>query len=400
MSAPQSEPSEIHSPPEIDFEIVQRGLSHRLAQRLPVLSQSPVGRMTRIATYVAVVWLPLAILSWMSGHAYGPAVKNPFFFDIEVHVRLLIALPLLLIADSIISLSLKVQARHLLEIGILSETDRPRYVALEKQALALRDNSTIEAALLAFSFLTSIYLRGVVGLSEGQSSWERLHGHITPAGCWQMLIGLPYLYFLLLRWLFVFLIWARFILQVSRLELQLAATHPDRTGGLGFLGWGLACFSPVLSALSAVLSAGLASEIQQSGAKFGDIKHYVVAFVVASVVALHLPLLGFFMQLARVRFKGLLEFGALVWQHDRAFDKRWLTGRQGPPNHELLGSPDVQSMSAIATCYEHINDMWLIPFDSKAFAVLVGSALLPMVPLVGSAIPLKDIFSKLGELLI
>ncbi len=44
--------------------------------------------------------------------------------------------------------------------------------------------------------------------------------------------------------------------------------------------------------------------------------------------------------------------------------------------------------------------MWLIPADMKAFAVLLLAALLPMVPLVGTEIPLQEIFSKLGELLI
>lgn len=57
-------------------------------------------------------------------------------------------------------------------------------------------------------------------------------------------------------------------------------------------------------------------------------------------------------------------------------------------------------LAAIATCYEHIDRMRLVPFDTKAFALLVVAALLPMLPLVGTAIPLQEIFMKLGELLL
>jgi hypothetical protein len=42
----------------------------------------------------------------------------------------------------------------------------------------------------------------------------------------------------------------------------------------------------------------------------------------------------------------------------------------------------------------------LIPFDKKAVLVLVVAALLPMIPLVGTAFPLTEILSKLGEFLV
>ena len=41
-----------------------------------------------------------------------------------------------------------------------------------------------------------------------------------------------------------------------------------------------------------------------------------------------------------------------------------------------------------------------MPFDKKALVVLVVAALIPMIPLVGTAIPLTAIFSKLAELMV
>ena len=48
-------------------------------------------------------------------------------------------------------------------------------------------------------------------------------------------MSLPIFQFLLCRWYFRLFIWARFLWQVSRIDLSLVPTHPDRVGGLGFL---------------------------------------------------------------------------------------------------------------------------------------------------------------------
>jgi hypothetical protein len=44
--------------------------------------------------------------------------------------------------------------------------------------------------------------------------------------------------------------------------------------------------------------------------------------------------------------------------------------------------------------------MQLIPVDKKALVVLILAALIPLIPLVGTAIPLAEILSKLGEFLV
>ena len=43
--------------------------------------------------------------------------------------------------------------------------------------------------------------------------------------------------------------------------------------------------------------------------------------------------------------------------------------------------------------------MRLIPFDRHAVIILVVAALLPIIPLIGTAISIQEILSKLAELL-
>jgi hypothetical protein len=238
-------------------------------------------------------------------------------------------------------------------------------------------------------------------LSPGRDSltWERLGTKITPAGWWYILVSLPILGFFLLRWIWIFFLWARFLFRVSRLDLELTPTHPDRAGGLGFLGWGLASFSLILMAVSAVLSGSLAREILHRGSSLDSLKYHVIVFVVLAMVIVHAPLLAFAGRQARCRFEGLLNFGTLIWRHDLAFDEKWV--KAPDTKHEnLLGSPDVASLADLGHVYEHVERMQIIPFDKQAAVILVLAALIPMIPLVGTAIPLAEILSKLGEFMV
>jgi hypothetical protein len=47
----------------------------------------------RMLVAALLSWMPLLLLSIAEGHAWGDRVRLPFFRDVELHVRLLIAMP-------------------------------------------------------------------------------------------------------------------------------------------------------------------------------------------------------------------------------------------------------------------------------------------------------------------
>ena len=211
-------------------------------------------------------------------------------------------------------------------------------------------------------------------------------------------MSLPILFFFLLRWLWIFLIWAGFLFRVSRLDLELTPTHPDHVGGLGFLGWGLAGFAPVLMAISAVLSGSFAYEIVHRGSSLNVLKYHVIVFVVLAIGVLHAPLLVF-----TGRWRGAGSGAARFRGVDRGARPRLRREvGQGPGSEpgRAAGQPRRGLARGLAQVYEHVEEMQLVPFDKKALIVLVAAMLIPMIPLLGTVIGLTEILSMLGKFMV
>lgn len=381
-----------HREPWSDFALVES-----LSGSAQGFERTTRQRVKSVLGLLLITWLPLVILSGITGTLWAGKVKLPFFHDPEVQARFLFVLPLLELGKVMVGRSLVAQANQFLRVGLIPKEFVPRFQAAQAWAVAWRESTLVLGLTVLLSMGLAIYTRVVLGFSAGTLSWERVSGAITPTGWWYTLVSLPVLYFMLLRWLWIFGLWGAFLFRVSRIPLALTATHPDRSGGIGFVAWGLASFSPVLMALSATMSAALADEILHRGESIDSLKYHVVVFAIVSMVVLHAPLLAFSGQLARCRSQGLLEFGKLIWEHDRDFEAKWIENK----SHEsLLGNADIQTLASAATAYEHVDRMWLLPLDVKACVTLFLAILVPMIPLLGTAIPLNEILMKLVELVI
>jgi hypothetical protein len=67
---------------------------------------------------------------------------------------------------------------------------------------------------------------------------------------------------------------------VSRIELSLIPTHPDRVGGLGFLANTIYAFTPLAVAHGALLAGLIANRIFYLGAALPDFKIEIAVLVV------------------------------------------------------------------------------------------------------------------------
>ena len=378
------------------FDLVGRGPSYRMAQRFGFNRPDRPRRIRKILLLILVTWVPLVLLSLVAGHAFGNRVAVTLLRDPVILSRFLFVLPLLALAEIVVERSLGVQARQFLASGVVPAGEAVKLEAAKAEALRLRESVVAEGVIVVLAVAIAIIAQVVIRFGSEESTWKRSDAGITLAGWWYILVSLPILFFFLLRWLWIFLLWSRFLFRISRLGLELTPTHPDRAGGLGFLGWGLASFGLVLMAISAVLSGSLAYEIVHRGSSLNILKYHIMIFVVLAIVILHAPLIVFTGRLARCRFRGLLDFGSLIGDHDRAFNEKWLKSQ----GSSLLGSAHMGSLAHMSPVYEQVERMQLLPWDKQALIVLVAAALIPMIPLLGTVTALTEILSMLGKFVV
>ncbi len=301
-----------HRPSSTQHSLVRGGYSLHVARRMGFEPATAPRRLSKVLLLIFVTWAPLVFLSFLSGHAWGHSVKEPLLLDPVIYSRFLFVVPLLELAQVVVETSLGVQMRQFLKSGLVPEEQQPEFRMTGEAVIRLRGSIVVEVVIALVALAFCVGTRVIMSPGPESSTWERLGKTLTPAGWWYILVSLPILGFFLLRWIWIFLLWAWFLFRVSRLDLELTPTHPDRAGGLGFLGWGLASFSLIVMAVSAVLSGSFAREILHRGSSLDSLKYHVMVFVALAIVVVHAPLLAFAGRQARCRFEGLLDFGTLI----------------------------------------------------------------------------------------
>jgi hypothetical protein len=252
-----------------------------------------------------------------------------------------------------------------------------------------------------------VYLVGILIVWRQYVALDTATWYVTPsvegsklslAGIWFGYISLPVFQFLLCRWYFRLFIWTRFLWQVSRIDLSLVPTHPDRVGGLGFLAETVYAFIPLLVAHGALLAGLLGNRIYHLGAKLPDFMLEILVLVVFLMCVVLGPLLAFAPQLAHVRRMGLREYGTLAERYVRAFDTKWLRGG-APADEPLVGSGDIQSLADLANSFEVVRTMRIAPFTKETILQLAASTVAPVAPLLLTMMPLEDLLTKLFGIL-
>ena len=217
---------------------------------------------------------------------------------------------------------------------------------------------------------------------------------LSLAGTWFGYVSVPFFQFLLLRWYYRLIIWMRFLWQVSRIELRLVPTHPDRLGGLGFLAATANAFTLLAAAHGMLLAGSIANQIFYLGAKLTDFK-IEIATVVVFILCLALgPLLVFAPQLLQAKLKGNREYGTLAQRYVREFDAKWLRGG-APADEPLMGSSDLQSLADIGGSLERVQTMSVLIVTKGAVVQLAIATLAPLVPLALTMMPLEELLKKL-----
>ncbi len=354
------------------------------------LPTSPAARISiLIAFAVLVLWLPLVLFSAFDGSLVGTKVDQPLIRDLVPHVRLLLAVPILVVAGLFIDPRISRAAQYIEDGGIVPASDRSQYHSAEAWLASARDAVWPDVILLLLAYVVTFSLKPGYGESAFEAAttswaWTEHGGDVsyTRAGWWYALVSGPLFQFALFRWVFRFLIWATFLFRVSCLSLDLRPAHPDLAGGIGYLGIAQQSFSIVFFALSTVLAATVAHDILLEGVTFKAARIEIVYLAAILLVALYAPLFAFTPKMVRAREGGLRDYGLLGHKLFQQFSKKWSESPKDENGKALLASTEPSTTADYSATYQNVHQMRVVPMSLRG-AIRVGVVLLiPFAPLL------------------
>jgi len=385
-----------------DFSLVLGGPLFQLLRRSHLSGDALELVRQRIIVISLFAWLPLLALSALEGQLLGGRVAVPFLLDLEVHIKFLFVMPLLIAAELVVHERMRSVLKVFRERNLIPESDMSRFDAAIAAAFRLRNSALAEVLLIAFVYGVGILIVWRHYTVLAAATWyaiPSLEGSkLSLAGLWYGYVSIPFFQFLLLRWYFRLFIWIRFLWQVSRIELSLVPTHPDRAGGLGFLSNTVYAFTLLAVAHGALLAGLIANRIFYVGAALPEFKVEIAVLVIFLLCVVLGPLLVFAPQLAQTKRTGLREYGTLAERYVREFDAKWLRSA-APVDEPLVGSADIQSLADLANSFEVVRTMQIAPITRDALLRLVAATLAPVVPLALTMMPLEELLKRLFGIL-
>ena len=390
------------APARVSFN--RLGPFYRLQRRLGLLSDTDLAAGRRALAFVAVAWLPGLALALLRGGFAGEQGGAGILLDFSTYAFALALAAFVLMEQSsdrrMIALVGEFEARGIVRDAARSGLARARR-DMERRTGSWLVEGLIGVAAYALSYE---WLRSAAARQTDREAWfgGLTAGalELTPAGWWALLVALPLYWFLFGRWLWRFVTWGLMLRDIARCELRLVATHPDRCGGLAFIGQYPKTYVLFVFAVSTVVSATVLKLVVHGGASLASFKFALLGMVAFFALAFVVPLLVFTPVLVALKRRGLSRYGALMSQHNLAFEARWLPDAAVEPGSELLGAPDGSSLADLAAGYDLVKNMQAVPVTKESVAPIVLAAVAPLAAVAATQVPFSQVFGAVKSLLL
>lgn len=385
-----------------DFSIVLGGPFFQLLRKTHLTGNALELIKQRTIVISLVAWLPLFVLSVIKGQAWGEGINLPFIEDLEVHIRFLVALPLMVLAELMVHQRMMSVVEQFEARNLIPETSKVQFRKAIAAAFKLRNSIFAEVFLVLLIYVIGYNVVWTKSMALDTTTWysEPALGksNLSLAGIWFRYVSLPIFQFLFLRWYYRLFIWSRFLFHVSRIKLRLVPTHPDYMGGLGFISNIVFAFMPLAVAHGAVLAGMIANHIFHEGAVLLDFKIEIIIIVLLVLLVIIFPMLFFSSQLSDSKRTGSMEYGKLAARYVQAFDSRWVQG-DGNIKDPLEQTQDIQGLSDMMNTYRALEKMQFIPITRTNIIMLALGTVAPVLPLALTMMPLSEIIKMLAGVL-
>ncbi len=381
-----------------EFSLVVGGPLYQALLRAHLLAPPMALVSRRIFAFLLITWVPLALLSALEGTFYA-GVAVPFISDLG-NIRFLITLPMLIGAELIVHPRIGLLVRQFEKRQLIAPEEAGQFESIIGNAMRLRNSVIVEVALFLLACVGGYWIWRSFG-SVHVDTWyaNSIHGYpaLSYAGYWLTFISMPIFQFVLLRWYFRIFLWYLFLWRVSRLHLRLSPLHPDRAGGLGFLGNSIESLAPILLAQAILIAAQVGNQIIHEGAKLPDFQFLIGGFVAFLILVVVFPLTFFVFRLLQTKLNVAPQFGVLACHYVRGFQEKWMAPEAA--NEPLLGSSDIQSLADLGNSYEVVRTMRFVPFTLQSIIRLTIVLVIPMLPLALTMFSFKEIAMQIFKML-
>ena len=381
--------------PDVDFSLVDGDLAVRVQRAIGLIPPRGLGVGRRALLSVLITWVPLVVAAALAERLLRGLLDEPLAQHFGIHVRFLVAVPLLILGEARLHSVVRESVAQFVRSGLVAEKDHARFVEIVRRAVAWRDGwlPWLVIAVLVISAAAS----SPFSLNAHELLWanDAPQHQLAPGlgRVWFHFVARPIFIALLLAWVWRLALVTIIMARISRLDLVLVATHPDRAGGLGFLQVLPSAFAPLSFALASVLAATWGHQAIYHHVPLASFQVPLAAFAVTVAAALFVPLAMFAPRLLALRRRALLDYGALVTEHDQLVYRRWLLG-EPVTDDALLSAPELGPVADTVSLYDAVSRTRPVPAGKRTLILIAAPILLPMLPLIAIEVPIKEALMK------
>lgn len=366
-----------------------------LFQDNPYLARwKEIGHVKCVGMIVMITWIPLVILS--AFHR-----SESFLTDISIYIKFLVALPLILSSPEMIKAKFEGITNHFLNSDLVKDSEVQKFKSYMYTTKSLRESPMAKTIIWILAYVGVILLMRET-TKDFAGSWRTVGEDgilsLSLAGRWFTFVSQPIFSFVMMYFMYQAILWWRFLFLVSKLDLQVRASHGDDTGGLFFLGGSIGAFNFPAMAFSTSIAAGAVNLVLYKGLAVNDLKFTLILLVAFCLLLFVAPLLFFLKPLMRAKRQAIYNYGRLGNYQLEAFENKWLSSSNKGLNPALLESTDFSTVTDTISIVNKAYTMKIMPFSPKNVATLVLFILLPFLPVFAMTMPWKDIFQQLFKL--
>jgi len=386
-------------------------LLNRLLSRIGLGARRPAHLAARAALLLLITWLPMALMAVVCTPAlYSKRIEAAnFFADFAAYAQFWIGLPLFILAEAIVSIATRSAGLEFAASGVVRTRDLPRLDALHRRFNRLQRQGWSD--LICFGLGCAFSIATIwteFHHAPAHTTWHTFvsdgQRRLTAPGIWEFFVALPVLNYWWLRHIWKVLVWWLYLRVLSRFRLDLVATHPDNTGGIGFISQVQGHFAWIILAYGITnVAATVGYKMAFEGADLSapPVWGPILGFMVGAPILFLLPLFMFTRQLYRTKRSARRLYRRRVMEQARLFEHALLP-KPAAERASMEGAVDLNVMAQFSRLFDACQQMRVVPFDWRSASQIFGStfgplaSILPAIHLQGPLSVLLEVVTKIA----